>query len=96
MTPFEQIERELRLKGVVLRPIPGEFRIEHGGKFEIFPTLEEAAEYGRSLPPPPPPKPISRRRKIRWMSPKARIRAHVRAHNRKLRFRQMRAKKKMN
>src|SRR5215207_5718369 len=46
-------------------------------------TLGEAAEYGRSLPDPPPP--IVHKRKIRWLFPKARIRAHVRAHNRKLR-----------
>ena len=75
MPSFKMISIELRRKGLNIRELPGEYRVERGGAVTVVATLEEAVEYGRSLPaathrPPaqdpmafpqsPPPRPGSR------------------------------------
>jgi hypothetical protein len=50
MPSFEMISTELRRKGLKIRELPGEYRVERGGAVTVSATLEEAAEYGRSLP----------------------------------------------
>jgi hypothetical protein len=64
-----------------IRELPGEYRVERGGAVTVSATLEEAAEYGRSLPAathrPPAQDPMA--------FSKARIHADVRAYNRKVR-----------
>lgn len=49
MTPFEQAERELRLRGVILTKLPGEFSIACGATMETFEALEDAVEAGRRI-----------------------------------------------
>ena len=56
MPSFEMISTELRRKGLKIRRRPGEYSVERGGAVTVFETLEEAAEYSRSLPDPPPPR----------------------------------------
>jgi hypothetical protein len=81
MPSFEMISTELRRKGLKIRELPGESSVERGGAVTVFATLEEAVEYGRSLPA------ATHRPQAqdRWLSPKARLHAQVRAHNRKVR-----------
>ena len=50
MPSFEMISTELRRKGLKIRELPGEYSVERGGAVTVFATLEEAVEYGRSLP----------------------------------------------
>jgi hypothetical protein len=50
MPSFDMISTELRRKGLKIRELPGEYRVERGGAVTVSATLEEAAEYGRSLP----------------------------------------------
>jgi hypothetical protein len=75
------ISTERRRKGLEIRELPGAYSIGRGGAVTVFATLEEAVEYGRSLPAaphrPPAQDPMA--------FPKARLHAQVRAHNRKVR-----------
>jgi hypothetical protein len=49
MTPFEQAERELQLRGVILTKLPGEFSVTCGGALETFEALKDAVDAGRRM-----------------------------------------------
>jgi len=94
MSTYEQFERALRLKGVILSKPPGEFSVACGSRLEKFSTLEdpdaalrEAVEAGKRMAARKPPAvPVRHNGKPGWaMRPKYRRRAQIRAFNRKLR-----------
>lgn len=78
MTPFEQAERALRLRGVILRQGAGTYQIERGNLRSEFEHLEEAYAAGMAFEPPPAP--TGRRKRPLSMRPKAIIKRRKRAH----------------
>lgn len=85
MTPFEAIERELkRHHGAILRHGPVGYKVEHGSHsvdFEGPTALDDAAAYGRGLPPPQDP--VGRRRRLS-MHPRAVMKRKKRQHWKKM------------
>ena len=84
MTPFDQAERELRLRGIILRQGAGTYQVERGGYQGEFERLEEAYEAGMALPALAAPS--GPRKRPMSMRPRARIRRAIKAHNRRLRW----------
>lgn len=89
---FELAARELRVLGITLTRLPGEYRVNfHNGTDAtacITETFEDAIEHGRALARASPAKLVrpARKRPLR-VTPKAIRRRMIRAHNRRLRAR---------
>jgi len=92
---FELAARELRVLGITLTRLPGEYRVNfHNGTDAtacITETLEDAIEHGRALARASPAKLVrpARKRPLR-MTPKVVRRRMIRAHNRCMRARAIR------
>jgi hypothetical protein len=88
MTPYEQAERELRLRGVILTKLPGQFQVALGRAEVTCELLEEAVVAGRRMAAEKPPETShgARRKRPLSMRPRARIRRAIKSHNRRLRW----------
>jgi hypothetical protein len=76
MPEFERYERDLRLRGVILRQLAGEYPIERGNLLERFERMEEA--YAADMPIAPQAGRIGHSSKKRRLSmrPRAVNRSH--------------------
>lgn len=100
MNRNEAITAELRLLGLVIRSLPGEycvnFRNGSDGTARFADDLDAALELGRAMAaqkaadPNTTKKPPRRRWRRKQMTPKARRRRFILGHNRRLRARTMR------
>lgn len=94
---FEVISAELRTLGLTLQRLPGEYRVNFrdGGDdaARFADDLDQALELGRAMAAEKvaagttTKKPARRRRWRKQMTPKARRRRFIRAHNRRVRAR---------
>ena len=93
LTPFETAHRRLKLLGVAIERLPGEYRVRpSGGKeseWEGFESLPEAQARGDEFAAQRPlPQPTGgrrrRRRKPVYRTARAWMKAQRKAHNRKL------------
>jgi hypothetical protein len=94
-TPFELATAELRKRGITLRQLPGEYRVNLLGGPDAnalsAETLEEAVELGRDMAKTlaqaattSAATPGKCYRRPRRMTPKAQRRRMIRAHNRRM------------
>jgi hypothetical protein len=89
MSAFEKAERELRLRGVILRRMDGEgYQVSVGNRVEMFPPEEfdRAVETGREMPVPAPQGAIRKGRRRRPKSAKQARRWWIKNHNKHVRF----------
>jgi hypothetical protein len=102
---FETVAAELRVLGITLESLPGEYRVNfHNGKegaAYCTDDLQDALAAGRAMAAAvaadqasqeTPSASGKRRRPRRRMTPKAQRRRMIRQHNRRLRTRAIRAK----
>jgi hypothetical protein len=103
MTTFEITAAELRVLGLTLRCLPGEYCVNFrngGDKTARFvEDLNQALELGRAMAPEKAADPATTKKppRRRWrrkrMTPKARRRRFILGHNRRLRARAMRKRR---
>jgi hypothetical protein len=92
LSRFELAARELRLLGITLTRLPGEYRVNFRAGPDatalMVETLDQALELGRVMaaeaPAPPGPAHGKRGRRPLRMTPKAIRRRMIRAHNRRI------------
>jgi hypothetical protein len=98
-SPFELAARELRVLGITLANLPGEYRVNYRNGADatarMAETLDEALALGRQLAADAPGRPAQlahgkRRRRPLRMTPKAVNRRRRLAHLRKMRARALR------
>lgn len=99
LSRFETVARELRVLGITLTRLPGEYRVNYldgkDGTAVFGSDLDEALALGRSMAEAAPAAVVRaaaayHRRRHRKMTPKAIRRRMIRAHNRRMRARAIR------
>jgi hypothetical protein len=98
LSRFELTAAELRILGIALTRLPGEYRVNFrngtDATAQTVETLDQALELGRGMaadaPAPADPAQVKRRRRPLRMTPKAIRRRMIKAHNRRMRARALR------